>query len=66
VRSNFISAGFAIWRSTRIQRNHIACALLAWGLLKSLAYKTGQTIYHLKLGHSLYILGEATYSKLLI
>jgi len=35
-------------RKARIQRNHIACALLVWVRLKSLAYKTGQTIYQIK------------------
>jgi len=38
-------------RKGRIQRNHIACAILVWLRLKSLAYKTGQTIYQIK--HSL-------------
>jgi hypothetical protein len=37
-------------RKARIQRNHIACSLLVWARLKSLAYQTGQTIYHLKHG----------------
>ena len=32
----------------RLQRNHIACAMLVWLRLKSLAYKTGQTIYKIK------------------
>ncbi len=31
-------------RKGRIQRNHIACAILVWLRLKDLAYKTGQTI----------------------
>jgi macrodomain Ter protein organizer (MatP/YcbG family) len=35
-------------RKQRIQRNHIACAFLVWARLKSLAYKTGQTVYQLK------------------
>ena len=35
-------------RKVRIQRNHIACAMLVWVRLKSLAYKTGQTIYKIK------------------
>ncbi len=38
-------------RKARIQRNHIACALLVWVRLKELARQTGQTIYQLK--HSL-------------
>lgn len=33
---------------TRIQRNHIACALLVWSRLKTIAYQTGKTIYQLK------------------
>ena len=37
-------------RKGRIQRNHIACALLVWVRLKSLAYQSGQTIYQLKHG----------------
>ncbi len=35
-------------RASRIQRNHIACALLVWSRLKSLAYQSGQTIYRIK------------------
>ena len=31
-------------RKARLQRNHIACAMLVWLRLKSLAYQTGQTI----------------------
>jgi hypothetical protein len=38
-------------RAGRIQRNHIACALLVWSRLKDLAYQTGRTIYQIK--HSL-------------
>lgn len=37
-------------RKARIQRNHIACAILVWLRLKDIAYKTGQTIYHIKYG----------------
>ena len=37
-------------RAGRIQRNHIACALLVWSRLKDLAYQTGQTIYRIKHG----------------
>lgn len=35
-------------RQARIQRNHIACALLVWHRLKTLAYQSCQTIYQLK------------------
>jgi hypothetical protein len=35
-------------RKARIQRNHIACAILVWSRLKDIAYKTGQTIYQIK------------------
>jgi hypothetical protein len=35
-------------RKARIQRNHIACAILVWTHLKRLAMLTSQTIYHLK------------------
>jgi hypothetical protein len=38
-------------RKGRIQRNHIACAILVWLRLKDVASKTGQTIYQIK--HSL-------------
>ena len=37
-------------RKARIQRNHIACALLVWNRLKQLAYQGGQTVYQLKQG----------------
>ena len=37
-------------RKGRIQRNHIACAILVWLRLKDLAYKAGQTIYQIKHG----------------
>lgn len=37
-------------RKGRIQRNHIACALLVWTRLKHLAYQRGQTVYQLKRG----------------
>jgi hypothetical protein len=37
-------------RSGRIQRNHIACALLVWSRLKHLAYEGGRTIYRIKRG----------------
>ena len=32
----------------RLQRNHIACAMLVWIRLKNLAYQTGQTVYQIK------------------
>lgn len=35
-------------RRQRIQRNHIACAILVWVFLKKIAYQTGDTIYQLK------------------
>ena len=37
-------------RKARIQRNHIACALLVWSRLKILAYQTGKTVYQIKHG----------------
>lgn len=37
-------------RVGRIQRNHIACAMLVWSRLKSLAYQSGRTIYQIKHG----------------
>ena len=37
-------------RKARIQRNHIACALLVWTRLKALAYQSGQTVYQIKHG----------------
>jgi hypothetical protein len=37
-------------RMGRIQRNHIACALLVWSHLKDLAYQSGRTIYRIKHG----------------
>jgi hypothetical protein len=37
-------------RKARIQRNHIACALLVWSRLKVIAYNTGRTIYQIKHG----------------
>ncbi len=41
-------------RLARLQRNHIACAMLVWVRLKTLAYQTGQTIYQIK--HNLLVL----------
>jgi hypothetical protein len=37
-------------RVGRIQRNHIACALLVWSRLKHLAYQGRRTIYQIKHG----------------
>ena len=37
-------------RLQRIQRNHIACAILVWIRLKQVAAETGKTIYQLKHG----------------
>src|SRR5690606_27375431 len=37
-------------RKARIQRNHIACAMLVWIRLTNLARKTRQTIYRIKHG----------------
>jgi len=35
-------------RKERIQRNHIACAMLVWARLNQVAHKAGSTIYQLK------------------
>lgn len=35
-------------RQARIQRNHIACAILVGNFLKQVAYTTGSTVYQLK------------------
>lgn len=35
-------------RKARIQRNHIACAVLVWARMTSIARKTGTTIYKIK------------------
>ena len=37
-------------RKRRIQKNHIACAMLVWARLKQIAYQTGKTIYQIKNG----------------
>ena len=37
-------------RKARIQRNHIACAMLVWARLKQVARQTRQTIYEVKFG----------------
>jgi hypothetical protein len=37
-------------RKARIQRNHIACAMLVWAKLKQVARQSGQTIYQVKFG----------------
>ncbi len=36
--------------SANTRRNHIACALLVWTRLKTIAYQTGKTIYQIKHG----------------
>jgi hypothetical protein len=35
-------------RKARLQRNHIACAMLVWIRLKNLGYQTSQTVYQNK------------------
>lgn len=35
-------------RKNRIQRNHIACAMFVWSKLKTIAYKTGRTVYQIR------------------
>ena len=37
-------------RAGRIQRNHIACAMLVWSRLKHLAYQSGRSVYQIKHG----------------
>lgn len=37
-------------RKQRIQRNHIACALLVWCWFKEIMYETGKTVYRIKYG----------------
>lgn len=37
-------------RKARIQRHHIACALLVWSRLKAIALISGRTIYQIKHG----------------
>ena len=37
-------------RKARIQRNHIACAVLVWNFLKQTANLCSQTVYQLKQG----------------
>lgn len=37
-------------RLARIQRNHIACAMLVWVKLKQVASQTQQTLYQVKYG----------------
>lgn len=37
-------------RKQRIQRNHIACALLVWCRFKELMYETKRTVYEIKFG----------------
>lgn len=38
------------YRKQRIQRNHIACALLVWVKMKQIAYKTKESVYQIKKG----------------
>ena len=35
-------------RSSRIQRNHITCAMLVWGCMKRVANRMNKTIYNVK------------------
>jgi macrodomain Ter protein organizer (MatP/YcbG family) len=37
-------------RKARIQRNHIACAILVWVRLAAIARKAGDTLYRIKNG----------------
>ena len=37
-------------RKARIQRNHIACAVLVWNCLKKTSYQSSQSVYQLKQG----------------
>lgn len=37
-------------RTGRIQRNHVACAMLVWSRLKHLAYQSGRTVYQIEHG----------------
>ena len=37
-------------RKSRIQRNHVACAMLVWCRFKELSYATGETVYQIKFG----------------
>ncbi len=37
-------------RKQRIQRNHIACALLVWVKIKQIAYETKENVYQIKKG----------------
>ena len=46
-------------RVGRIQRNHIAGAMLVWCRFKELAYATGRTSYQIKFGQlSDYLIGQ--------
>ncbi len=46
-------------RVGRIQRNHVACAMLVWCRFKELAYETGRTVYQIKFGQlSEYLIGQ--------
>jgi hypothetical protein len=39
-----------VCHQSRIQRNHINCAMLVWLRLRQIAYSTGQSVYQLKHG----------------
>jgi len=39
---------FCQCRLGKIQKNHIACAMLVWNFLKRLSVKIGKTIYQVK------------------
>ena len=57
--------GFCQCRRGKIQKNHIACAMLVWNHLKKIATHTGKTIYQLK--HQLlseYLVSELKYPSI--
>ena len=56
---------FCQCRLGKIQKNHIACAMLVWNSLKRFAVKTGKTIYQVK--HELlsdYLVSELKYPSI--
>ena len=56
---------FCQCRLGKIQKNHIACAMLVWNFLKRLAVKIGKTIYQVK--HELlsdYLVSELKYPSI--
>ena len=54
-------------RKARIQRNHIACALLVWVRLKEIAYQTHQTVYQVKYRMlSSYLIQQLKYPSVLM